>query len=275
MGFALLAGALRSGVLRASEVVAIEPDGARREALRPLGVEAHERIGQLTPEARHGVLFLAIKPQMLRSFGAELSACEASATGGWTGVISILAGTPRDVVQSTLGLRCPCIRAMPNLPALLGQGTTAIADDDVPDPALHGLRSLAQSIFASVCPCVLHVPEAQLDACTAVAGSGPAYVFALAEAMIDGAQQAGLSPRDAHEAVLQTIIGAAAMLAETSGEGRPSPSVLRERVTSPGGTTQAGLAAMQQAGFAPSVRAAILAARDRGRELGAIAQGKA
>jgi pyrroline-5-carboxylate reductase len=100
-------------------------------------------------------------------------------------------------------------------------------------------------------------------------------VFALAEAMIDGAQRAGLSSRDAHEAVMQTIIGAAAMLAETSGEGRPSPSVLRERVTSPGGTTQAGLAAMQQAGFAASVRAAVLAARDRGRELGAIAQGEA
>jgi pyrroline-5-carboxylate reductase len=269
MGFALAAGALRSGVLLARTLVVIEPDEAKRAALARLGATTHAQISELAISHDASVLLLAIKPQMLASFAAQLHGAQSQrATFShtpqtWSGVISILAGVPRARLASSLALRCPIIRAMPNLPALVGEGCTALADDGAPAP----LRQLARAVFASVSPTLLSIDESLLDAFTGVAGSGPAYVFALVEAMVVGAQEAGLSASDAQACVRQTLLGAAAMLREEGSDA----GVLRERVTSPGGTTAAGLAALARAGFSPAVRDAIIAARDRGRELAALA----
>ncbi|MBU6414193.1 MAG: hypothetical protein KGS45_12050, partial [Planctomycetes bacterium] len=179
----------------------------------------------------------------------------------WAGVvITILAGVPGARVRDALGPATRIVRAMPNLPAAIGEGATALC-------ASAGMASgddaFAEKLFAGIGPVVLRTSEELIDAFTAAAGSGPAYVFALAEAMEAAAQRQGFDAESARALVNQTIKGAALMLAE-SGE---SAATLRARVTSKGGTTEAALATMQERGFSEAIALGMNAAAARAKQL--------
>jgi pyrroline-5-carboxylate reductase len=149
---------------------------------------------------------------------------------------------------------------MPNTPALIGAGITAVASDSGAEPAdLERACAVLRAIGE-----VVQVPEAALDAVTGLSGSGPAYVFLFIEALTEAGVREGLSSATARALALETVLGAARLAAE-SGE---HPAVLRERVTSPGGTTIAGLAALEDGGFRAALFAAVRAATQRSRELG-------
>ena len=153
---------------------------------------------------------------------------------------------------------------MPNTPALVGAGATAISGGSA---ATDADLALAETLFRSVGVCV-RVPEAQIDAVTGLSGSGPAYVFAMIEALRDAGVREGLSEETALLLASQTVFGAARLLLE----GTDSPETLRERVTSPGGTTRAGLDSLEASGFAETVAGAVRAATRRSNELREIAE---
>jgi pyrroline-5-carboxylate reductase len=178
-------------------------------------------------------------------------------------VISILAGMPGHRVREALGGRCRVVRAMPNLPAKIGHGATAVC---MAAGARDGDDEFARRLFEGVGRLVVTIDESMMDAFTAVAGSGPAYLFLLAEAMVHAAAEIGFDEATANDIVRQTIAGAAALLSESveaAGE-------LRKAVTSKGGTTEAALRVLNDAGFTRALQRAVTAARDRGRELGAM-----
>ena len=251
MGGALLLGWLAAGT-PAADLGVVEPDPTRRSWLAESapGVAVAATLGELTPGDGFGAV-VAVKP----AYVAE--AC-ASLTGAGR-VLSVAAG----VTIATIEARLPgvaVLRAMPNTPALVGAGAAGLAasaaagDDDV---------AWAERLLSAV-GTVVRVPEGLLDAVTGLSGSGPAYIFLVAEALVDAGVLVGL-PRDTAKALaVQTLLGAARMLAET-GDG---PEALRAAVTSPGGTTAAGLRALEAAGVRAAFLDAVAAATDRSRELG-------
>jgi pyrroline-5-carboxylate reductase len=179
-------------------------------------------------------------------------------------VLSILAGAPAATVREALGGRARVVRVMPNTPALVGRGMTALAPG--PETTADD-RAFARAFFGAV-GTVIEIDEARMDAFTAVAGSGPAYVFLLAEALAAAGAAAGLDAADALLAARETIAGAGVLLGGSAEE----PAALRRRVTSPGGTTVAALAVFEDAGLREIVARAVLAARDRGAELARLAE---
>jgi pyrroline-5-carboxylate reductase len=197
---------------------------------------------------------LAVKPQ-----DAE-AACRALAGTSPPRVLSIVAGLRLSRLEQWLGPRAAVVRAMPNTPALLGAGASALAagkaagEDDL---------AWAEGILAAV-GTVTRLPEQLLDAVTGLSGSGPAYVFLVAEALMDAGVSVGLSAEVSRDLVLQTLLGAARMLAET-GE---SAAALRDAVTSPGGTTAAGLSVLEARGLREAMAEAVVAATARSRQLG-------
>jgi pyrroline-5-carboxylate reductase len=174
-------------------------------------------------------------------------------------VISIAAGIRTDSIEQRMATGVNVVRAMPNTPAKVDRGVTGVS------AGVHcGPDALALSVRLLECVgAVIEVPETLQDAVTAVSGSGPAYVFYLAEAMIAAAVDLGLDPATAQDMVHHTILGAATLL-EASGE---TAETLRRNVTSPGGTTAAAIATMDELGVRPSIVSAMVAARDRSREL--------
>jgi pyrroline-5-carboxylate reductase len=259
MGEALVTGLL-SGGWAASEITVVEVVAERRAALGDAlpGVAVVDEADQAElPGAgtdRFGAV-VAVKP------GDVDAACRALAAAGVGRVLSIAAGVPTARLEAALGDGIPVVRAMPNTPALVGAGVSAIAagraagDDDL---------VWASSILGAVGQ-VVTVPEKLLDAVTGLSGSGPAYVFLVVEAMIDAGVLAGL-PRDVAETLaIGTVAGAGRLLAETG----TSPAELRAAVTSPGGTTAAGLRALEAAGVRAAFLDAVVAATERSRELGA------
>jgi pyrroline-5-carboxylate reductase len=247
MGEALLTGLLGSGWATAGELGVVEALPARRDdlAARFEGVQVLAE-----PVATEGAV-VAVKP------GDVPAAC-ASLTGA-TRVLSIAAGVPLKTLQQHLGERA-VVRAMPNTPALVGAGAAAIA------PGAHAGEddlAWAEGILGAVGD-VVRVPESLLDAVTGLSGSGPAYVFLVAEALIDAGVLAGL-PRDVSvRLTTATLLGSARLLAE-SGDG---PEALRAAVTSPGGTTAAGLRALESRGVRSAFLEAVAAATARSKELG-------
>lgn len=202
---------------------------------------------------------LAVKPQVMRGV-CESLATQASAAKPL--VISIAAGITTTQLQRWLGKDVPVVRTMPNTPALLGAGVTGLfasqqVDADDRARAQHLLESAGDTVWVD--------DEALMDAVTAASGSGPAYVFLLAEAMQEAAIAEGLPVDAARTLVLQTILGAARMLTEGSVEA----DELRRRVTSPNGTTQAAIETFEAGGLRDLVARAIHAARTRGAELSA------
>ena len=177
-------------------------------------------------------------------------------------MVSIAAGIPVARLQQWLGGSLPVVRCMPNTPALLGAGVTGLYAGEGVDASQ---RSRADELLSSAGATVWIDAEPLIDAVTAVSGSGPAYVFLLAEALEAAAVAEGLPAADARTLVVQTLLGAGRMLAE-AGE---APAELRRRVTSPGGTTQAAIEAFQSGGFEALVARAVHAARERGAALAA------
>lgn len=256
MGQAIIAGCLTSGRFAPGHWVVAEPDGSRRDTLQRLGVAVVEHAGDLATTLGDGDgLLLAVKPQMLEAAARDL----AGAASGRM-VISILAGTPSARVDEALGGGCRVVRAMPNTPARIGRGTTAIAPG-----AGAGEADVAEAerVFGAV-GVVVRIEEGLFDAFTALAGSGPAYLFYLGEAMERAAGSMGFGPAPSR-AIVRSVLAGASLLLEGASE---SPGELRRNVTSKGGTTEAALEVMEGAGVGDAIVRAIVAARDRGEELG-------
>lgn len=235
-----------------------EPVAALRDALHAdFGIPVFEQAAQAVTGAATWVF--AVKPQVMRHV------CEGLVTAAQQHkplVVSIAAGITASQLNRWLGGSNNIIRSMPNTPALLGAGVTGLyAAGDVSARE----RSLAESLLAAAGKTVWIADEAQMDAVTAVSGSGPAYVFLLAEAMIDAGIREGLPTDTARTLALQTVLGAARMLTESDVDA----AELRRRVTSPGGTTQAAIETFETGGLRDLVNAAIHAARVRGAELSA------
>lgn len=237
----------------ASRLCACDPSPARRELFASqLGVRTAEHASQL--DADVDLVILAVKPQ---SMGEALQACASRFTRA--GYLSIAAGIKTASIEAVVGAR-PVVRAMPNTPLMLGSGATAIA------PGSHARESdlaLARTIFESS-GVVVDVREDQMNAVTALSGSGPAYFFLLVEQMVRAGIEMGLTPNVAHALATQTALGAGRMLRET----RDAPAELRRKVTSPGGTTQAAIETMQARQMDQTIVDALKRAEQRGRELG-------
>lgn len=252
MAQAILHGGLEAGRIRPELVVVAEPDGQKRALLRSWGVTVHETpreaLASLTPG---GQVLLAVKPQVFEQVAPELE--------GIRGVVmSIMAGLSSGMIRSALG-DVRVIRLMPNTPARVAKGITAMA---LGAGARDGDDAFARALFESVGQ-VVELDESLMDAFTGVAGSGPAYVFYLAEAMLRGAIDVDLEPAVADRIVRATIAGAAALLEQ----GEDEAAALRQAVTSKGGTTAAAVDTLDESGVMDAVARAIRAARDRGRAL--------
>lgn len=255
MAEAIVLGAQRSGVL-AGPVCVADPNADRRAVFERALASAAEAIAWLEAQPGDGAVLLAVKPQMLEAVGQELSDRVGDRL-----VISILAGSRSERVRSAMGGVCRVVRVMPNTPALIGRGTSAVS---LSSSASAADGDAVEALFRGVGDVVVRIDESLMDGFTGVAGSGPAYVFYLAEAMERAATEVGLPAEDARAIVAETIAGAAELLKQ-SGE---APGALRARVTSKGGTTAAATGLFDEAGLTEIVVRAITAARDRGRELG-------
>ncbi len=250
MAEALLRGVIASGLLAAEQICVFDIVPARREVFAGLGC----RVAASAAEAFGAdVVLLATKPQNVRDALAG-----AAARPGQV-VASILAGVPTRVLESILGAGARVVRVMPNTPLLVGKGMAGLSggrDATAEDVAL--VRTLFSCSGDAV-----EVEESDLDAVTALSGSGPAYLFCFAEALIAAGEELGLEAALAKRLTLGMLAGSAEML---SRDG--DAAALRKRVTSPGGTTAAALAVLEAGDFAGLVRSALRAARDRGAELG-------
>ncbi|MGD8190834.1 pyrroline-5-carboxylate reductase [Brevibacillus ginsengisoli] len=176
-------------------------------------------------------------------------------------VISVIAGIATELLGEWLDTSCPIVRTMPNTSSAVGLSATGVSQG-VHSTTEH--LALASTLFESI-GAVYAVPEEELDIVTGLSGSGPAYIYYLVEAMEGAGANAGLSPLMARQLTLQTLLGAAQMLLHSSEE----PAVLRQKVTSPGGTTQAGLEVLDHYGVKQAFSSAVLRATERSRELGA------
>jgi len=257
MAEALIGGLLAAGVqpkaLRVSE-----PDAARRAQLKAsFGVDALDDNAELVGTS--DVVVLAVKPHVVPEVLAGLeNAAIDRARPLW---ISIAAGVTLARLQSGLGSQARIVRSMPNTPALVGAGATGLCGNEKVRP--EDLES-ATALFSVVGVAWSASEEALLDAVTGLSGSGPAYVFAFLEALIDAGVANGL-PRDASELLaFQTVFGAAKLALESEH----GPAELRRRVSSRGGTTVAGLAQLDEQGFARAIAEAVAAATRRAKELG-------
>jgi pyrroline-5-carboxylate reductase len=258
MAEALAGGLLAAGVaperLCASDV---DPERRRAFAAR-LGVAAHASNAETA--RRSDVIVVAVKPDLVPAVLAGLRAEAPSETARalW---VSLAAGVPLAALEAGLGAGARIVRAMPNTPALVRAGATGFAGNAAATPAD---RALARALFESVGVAWEAPGEALLDAVTGLSGSGPAYVFVLLEALSDAGVRMGL-PRDAATALAtQTVLGSAKLAQET---GR-HPAALKDQVTSPGGTTIAGLERLEAGGFRAALHEAVEAATKRSKELG-------
>ena len=256
IGGGQMAGALIGGLLKAghpaARIAVVEPDAARASSLRDtLGVAVKSAA-----EAVRGaqIVVLAVKPQVMKDAVRDLRL----ATG--TTVLSIAAGVRLASLRQWLGAAPLLVRCMPNTPALLGAGITGLYAG-TPSPAL---RTQAESVLRAAGECVWVAREEQLDAVTALSGSGPAYYFWLTEALREAGVQLGLDAGTAATLARQTFIGAASM-AKASADDL---SRLRANVTSKGGTTEAAVNHLDSAGGRALFAAALAAARRRAQELG-------
>jgi pyrroline-5-carboxylate reductase len=258
MGTALVAGLLDAGWAGPEELVVVEPIAARREELAArhagLRVEPALRSGTEPASSPLEGAVIAVKPSNVEE------ACRAVTAAGVGRVLSIAAGVPLARLEEWLGPGVPVVRAMPNMAALVGCGAAAIAAGTA---AREADLDWAESILGSV-GTVVGVPEAQLDAVTGLSGSGPAYVFLVAEALTEAGVLVGLTREVSRALVVQTLLGSARLLVE-SGQ---SPEELRAAVTSPGGTTAAAVRALEAAGFRGVLVEAVAAATERSRQLG-------
>ena len=252
MGEALLAGLVTHG-RRAQEILVVEVAEARRAQLaeRFPGLSLTGTFAGLPADA-----VLAVKPP-------DIPGAAASAVGaGASRLLSIAAGVSTSAIETAAGGRGPVrvLRAMPNTPAQVGEGAAAVCAGSSAGPSD---LDWAESILSAVGR-VVRVDEDQIDAVTGLSGSGPAYVFLVAEALMEAGVAVGLDPTVSRALTEQTLLGAARLLSETG----QSAQELRAAVTSPGGTTAAGIAVLEDRGLRPALAEAVAAATARSRELG-------
>ena len=250
MGEALVGGLLAAGWGTAADVAVVEKVDARRR-------ELSDRFPGLTvaeaPAASDGAV-VAVKP------GDVEEACRALAATGTPVVLSIAAGVGLASLERWLGPGVRALRAMPNTPALVGAGASALAGGTA---ATADDLAWAEGLLSAV-GTVVRVPEHLLDAVTGLSGSGPAYVFLVAEALVEAGVLAGLPRATSSALTVQTLLGSARLLAQT-GDG---PEALRAAVTSPGGTTAAGLRVLEDRAVRAAFLEAVQAAAERSRQLG-------
>lgn len=250
MGSAMLAGWLARGLPPASVWVM---DPAPSDWLRGQGVHLNETLPE-TP----ALVLVAVKPQMM----AEALPTLQAMGNGSTVFVSVAAGTPVSYFEKVLGAQTPIVRAMPNTPAAISRGITAIVGN-----AAAGTDALdeAEALLSAVGEVVRLTEEAQIDAVTGVSGSGPAYVFHMMETMAEAGVAQGLPRELALQLAKATVSGAGALAMEAAED----PTQLRINVTSPNGTTQAALEVLMdpETGFPALLKRAVAAAADRSREL--------
>jgi pyrroline-5-carboxylate reductase len=264
MGSALLGGLLASGWVAPGQVVVAETSAARRDELADefpgvRVVEVPEAPGAPeAPEAPDGAdglggAVLAVKPDVAEG------ACRVLGAVGVTRVLSIVAGMPCQRLETALGGQPSVVRAMPNTPALVRSGVTAISGGS---HATSADLAWAEEVMGAV-GTVVRLPERLLDPVTGLSGSGPAYFFLVAEALIESGVQMGLTREVSRTLVVETMLGSATLLAETGEE----PAVLRAMVTSPAGTTAAGIRALESRAVRSAFMEAVAAATERSRSL--------
>lgn len=255
MAEALIGGALRQGLAGPDRIIASDVSEARREHMRAkYGISVTRDNREAA--AASDLVVLAVKPQhaaeVLSEVGSSLTADKV--------VLSIMAGVPTKAIEARLAAPIPVVRAMPNTPCLVGAGAAAVArgryaTEEDAELAASLLRATGRVVF---------VDESLMDAVTGLSGSGPAYVFTVIESLADGGVAEGLSRQVALELAAQTVLGAAKMVLET-GE---HPAILREKVTSPAGTTAEGLLALEERGVRSAFAMAVRQAARRSKALG-------
>ncbi|MEE8154210.1 MAG: pyrroline-5-carboxylate reductase [Phycisphaerales bacterium] len=251
MGQAIVRGSIAAGLMKSGDVLVAEIDPMRRQELACLGCTTTE-----DPALAVGCeeIMLAVKPQVFSNIAKVIGPLREPKV-----VISIMAGLSSRVIRVALGEHAHIVRVMPNTPCRVGVGMAAIA---LGEGARPGDESLAVAVFDSLGETTM-VDESLMHAVTAVSGSGPAYIFLLAEAMQQAAEELGLDRSTSQLLVKQTICGAGKLLVEADEDA----AELRRVVTSPGGTTQAAMEEMLKRDLPAIVRDAIKAARDRSVEL--------
>ena len=249
MAEAIVRGILAAGMIPPQEMIAADPAPARRALFTD-----QLKIKTVTePSANAKIILLSVKPQQMTDVLRSLNG------GGDALFISIAAGVRTSAIELLLR-KARVIRAMPNTPMLVGEGMTALCRGSL---ATVQDAVDARRLFETAGK-VVDVDESQMDAVTAVSGSGPAYVFYLAEQMIEAGRLLGLSEQQSKLLTLQTIAGAGKMLLNSNEE----PNDLRSKVTSPGGTTQAAIETMESLRVGSGIRQGVLAAAERGKLLG-------
>ncbi|HIK19081.1 MAG TPA: pyrroline-5-carboxylate reductase [Leptolyngbyaceae cyanobacterium M33_DOE_097] len=257
MGEAILARLIQQGMFAPVDVIVSEPMPERRALLA-------EQYGvTVTAENRMAIaaetVMLAVKPQAFAAVVTGLQQEPMINESHRPLILSILAGIPLSKLEAAFA-GCPVVRAMPNTPATIGAGMTAIAPGQRAEPQ-H--LALAERIFQVVGE-VVQVPESLMDAVTGLSGSGPGYIALVIEALSDGGVAAGLPRATATKLAIQTVKGTAQLLQETGLH----PGELKDRVTSPGGTTIAGIARLEEAGLRSALIEAVKTASARSQELG-------
>ncbi|NQT90117.1 MAG: pyrroline-5-carboxylate reductase [Candidatus Omnitrophica bacterium] len=252
MGEALLRGLIGKGLFRKSSIMASELSSSRRRYIKKT-YRIKLTSSNKEAAAKSDIVILAVKPQNMQAVLKELEPVVKKKL-----IISIAAGITTDFIKDKTGAK-RILRVMPNAPALIGCGITAISSARGVSRSDVGA---ADKIFSCVGE-VVHLKESQMDAVTAVSGSGPAYFYLLMEAMMEAALACGLDKRTAEKLVLETAFGSALLQYNCSIH----PSKLRKRVTSKGGTTEAALKVFEKRGFAGMVKAVVKAAAKRAKEL--------
>lgn len=258
MAEALIKGILGAGLVAPQDILGSEPRKQRcTEITQRYGVRMTTSNVEVVEAT--DLVFLSVKPQIIDQVCTEI----APKLRPDALVISVAAGTPTDAIEARLPKGTRVVRTMPNTPALVGAGATAIA------PGAHALEAdveLARTLFSAVGMAIV-LDESQLDAVTGLSGSGPAYVFLIIEALSDAGVKMGLSRYNAQALAAQTVLGSAKLLLET-GE---HPGRLKDMVTSPGGTAIAGLHTLEAGGLRTTLINAVQAATERSCALGELA----
>jgi len=253
MGQVIARRALEQKRLRKNSVSAYAPSAKTRSVIRKLGVHLSADVADVVK--RSYFVWLCVKPQRMNDVLAELK----SVSRANKCFVSVAAGVPIERFEKALGPKAKVLRVMPNTPSLLGAGMAAISRGRYASKQDEATVKIILSSLGEV----VSVPEKWMHAVTAVSGSGPAYVFTLAEAMVAAGKKLGLSDAVAERLVRQTVFGAGRMLRE-----RMEPAAeLRRQVTSPGGTTEAALKEFERRGFNKAVQAALERAVKRSKEL--------
>jgi len=255
MATALIKGILEGGIFDKSRIYGSDKDQEKLKKIsKELGIGVYSSNISLAQIS--SIVVLSVKPQSIKEVLEEVK----DYVGGDKLIVSIAAGVPIAFIRSFLGRKVPIVRVMPNTPALIRRGISGIATDK---KLSDEIMDMIFKIFSAVGEAIV-VEERMMDAITAISGSGPGYVFRFMECMVEGAIQMGFEEEVARRLVVNTFLGASE-LARISQE---SLSSLREKVTSPGGTTEAALKIFEQRGLKTIILDALKAAKNRGEEIG-------